>query len=94
MSYKRQMEVYQWLLRGQGLHVSDTGYSVYCNGQDAEAFDGRVEFSIKLLPYTGRDDWVEGVLRELKNCLVSDEIPHPADDCECCGYAEARSTME
>jgi ATP-dependent exoDNAse (exonuclease V) beta subunit len=40
MAYKRQMEVYQWLVRRH----------VYCNGQDAEAFDGRIEFSVKVLP--------------------------------------------
>jgi hypothetical protein len=36
--YKRQMEIYQWLLRRNGLDVSDTGYFVYCTGRpDAEA---------------------------------------------------------
>ena len=30
--YKHQMEVYQWLLRGDGHKVSDTGYFVYANG--------------------------------------------------------------
>jgi 2-isopropylmalate synthase len=29
-SYKRQMDVYQWLLRQNGLKVSNTGYFVYC----------------------------------------------------------------
>jgi hypothetical protein len=48
MAYKRQMEIYQWLVRGQNLTVSDTGYFVYCNGQDAEAFDSRIEFAVKL----------------------------------------------
>lgn len=39
--YKRQMEIYQWLLRKNGYKVSDTGYFVYCNGKtDKEAFDG------------------------------------------------------
>jgi hypothetical protein len=62
-AYKRQMEIYQWLVRGQNLKVSDTGYFVYCNGQDAEAFDGRIEFAVKLLPYTGSDYWIEDVRR-------------------------------
>jgi len=31
-AYRRQMEVYQWLLRGEGHKVSDTGYFVYANG--------------------------------------------------------------
>jgi len=30
--YKRQMEIYQWLLRQNGLKVAKTGYFVYCNG--------------------------------------------------------------
>ncbi|MEX1995639.1 MAG: PD-(D/E)XK nuclease family protein, partial [Candidatus Saccharimonadales bacterium] len=31
--YKRQMEIYQWLLRRNGLDVSNTGYFVYTNGR-------------------------------------------------------------
>src|SRR6266850_408787 len=31
ISYKRQLEVYQWLLRQNGFQVSDTGYFVYTN---------------------------------------------------------------
>jgi hypothetical protein len=89
-AYKRQMEMYQWLVRQQGLKVSDTGYFVYCNGQDAAAFDGRIEFAVKLLPYTGSDQWVEGALVDLKTCLSSDVIPERKDDCEFCGYVQAR----
>jgi hypothetical protein len=89
-SYKRQIEMYQWLVRKQGLKVSDTGYFVYCNGQDAKAFDGRIEFSIKLLPYTGCDEWVEDALFDVQKCLSSDEIPDYSSDCEFCGYALAR----
>lgn len=94
MAYKRQMEIYQWLVRQQGLAVSDTGYFVYCNGQDAEAFDGRIEFAVKLLPYTGSDAWIEDALGALKNCLLSDEIPRRPTDCEFCGYALARSETD
>jgi hypothetical protein len=94
MAYKRQMEVYQWLVRRQGLTVSDKGYFVYCNGLDAEAFDGRIEFSVKLLPYTGTDYWIEDALGALKRCLMSDEIPNKSSDCEFCGYAAARAETE
>jgi CRISPR/Cas system-associated exonuclease Cas4 (RecB family) len=33
ISYKRQVEVYQWLIRQNGLPVSDTAYFVYANGR-------------------------------------------------------------
>lgn len=85
--YKRQMEVYQWLLRKNGFEVSDTGYFVYANGKrDREAFDGKLEFDVKLIPYTGKDDWVEKTLMEMKKTLDSDEIPKPASNCEYCAY--------
>lgn len=90
IGYKRQMEVYQWLLRQNGFDVSNTGYFVYANGRtDVDTFDGKLEFDIKLLPYTGDDSWVEGTLLELKAVLDSEEIPKPGDDCDYCRYREA-----
>src|ERR1700761_5736349 len=39
VSYKRQLEVYQWLLRQNGFKVSDTGYFVYTNASlESEGF--------------------------------------------------------
>lgn len=35
IGYKRQMEVYQWLLRQNGCTVSDIGYFVYCSYVEA-----------------------------------------------------------
>lgn len=87
--YKRQMEIYQWLLRQNGLRVSDTGYFVYVNGKkDNEAFDGKLEFDVTIIPYTGKADWVEGCLLEIKKCLVSETIPTPSEECEYCPYVE------
>lgn len=92
--YKRQMEVYQWLLRGNDLDVSDTGYFVYCNGKkDKEAFDGKLEFSVKIIPYTGSDKWVENTLMEVKKCLVG-ALPPATSTCEYCTYREAASGVE
>ena len=50
------MEIYQWLLRKNGLTVSDTGYFVYCTGNpNAPAFDSKIEFDVHLIPYKGTD---------------------------------------
>jgi CRISPR/Cas system-associated exonuclease Cas4 (RecB family) len=85
--YKRQMEVYQWLLRHNGLEVSDIGYFVYCNGKrDREAFDGRLEFDVKIIPYEGSDKWIEKTLAEIKKCLDTDEIPKASPTCDYCAY--------
>lgn len=93
--YKRQMEVYQWLLRKNGLKVSDTGYFVYCTGRpDAAAFDGKLEFDVKLIPYKGSDEWVEGELKKIKKCLDSKKIPKASAGCDYCAYRKAVEDKE
>ncbi len=86
-SYKRQMEVYQWLLKQNGLSVSSTGYFVYCNGRtDTDAFDGKIEFDVTLIPYTGSDNWVEETLYKIKETLNSNDLPEADADCDFCLY--------
>lgn len=86
-TYKRQMELYQWLFRRNGFKVSEIGYFVYCNGiTDKEAFDGKLEFDIEIIPYKGHQDWIEPVLFEIKRCLSEDKIPLESKDCDFCKY--------
>ncbi|MEK7108995.1 MAG: PD-(D/E)XK nuclease family protein [Patescibacteria group bacterium] len=88
--YKRQMEIYQWLLRQEGFTVSDTGYWVYANAsKDREAFDGKLEFEVTLIAHEGKTDWVEPALTELKKCLDGDALPGAGADCDYCRYREA-----
>ena len=88
--YKRQMEFYQWLLRRKGFEVSDTGYFVYCNGRtDKKAFDAKLEFDIKLIPYTGDDKWVAKTIAAAHKCLMNAKIPASEKDCDYCTYREA-----
>jgi len=94
-SYKKQMEVYQWLFRRNDFAVSPTGYFVYVNGKsDAKAFDGKLEFDIELIPYTGSDAWVEPAIYDLKKMLMNDAIPpigtsFGGGPCEYCTYRES-----
>ena len=95
IGYKRQMEIYQWLFRKNGFKVSSTGYFVYCNGDtDKEAFDGKLEFDIKIIPYEGDDSWVEKTIKDMHKCLKSDEIPEAGSDCDYCRYREAVNGVE
>ncbi len=89
IQYKRQVEIYQWLFRQNGFTVSPTAYFVYANGRnDKEAFDGKLEFDITILPYDGDDAWIFGALQKLKACLISDHIPASGERCEYCPYRE------
>lgn len=99
ISYKRQMEVYQWLLRQNDLTVSDTAYFVYANGRmDLDGFNDRVEFKTKVIPYKGDDSWVTPTLTKMKACMDADEMPPIGDHimggpCEFCTYARSRTEL-
>lgn len=87
IAYKRQIEFYQWLLRRQGLRVSRRGWFVYCNGRrDLPAFESRLEFTIRLIPYDGDDSWVEDTLRQIRDTLAAPEPPASDTECEYCEY--------
>lgn len=96
--YMRQMEIYQWLLRANGFKVSDIGYFVYTNARiDLDGFNDRLEFRTKVIPHNGKDDWVEPVIKEMKQCL-EDDMPAVGTAamggvCEFCTYAKARSQL-
>ncbi len=93
--YKNQVEIYQWLLRQNGFTVSDTAYFVYVNGRrDLAAFDAKLEFDVKLLPYQGDSSWVDKLVVDAHKCLKSPEIPPYSDDCEYCQYRQAARAAE
>jgi len=93
--YKRQMEVYQWLLRQNGLKVSDIGYFVYCTGKmDRQAFDKRIDFDVNLIEHKGDDSWVEKTLFEIKKCLDGNVIPQSGKSCDHCAYWNSRRKYE
>ena len=89
------MEIYQWLFRKNGFKVSKTGYFVYCNGNtDKEAFDGKLEFDIKIIPYEGNTSWVEKTIQDAIDCLKSDTLPELGHDCDYCKYRKAVKEFE
>lgn len=88
--YRRQMGVYQWLLRMNGFKVSPIGYFVYANASaDKEAFDGNLEFEVTIVPSEGVTDWIDDILPKIRTCLESASVPVAGKDCEYCQYREA-----
>lgn len=87
ITYKRQIEVYQWLLRQNGLKVSPTGYFFHCNGdRNREFFDAKMHFDINIIPYEGNTEWVEQTLFAIYECLRQNEIPRAGESCRFCEY--------
>ena len=93
-SYRRQLEIYQWLLRRLGFEVSDIGYWVYANGRkDKEAFDGKLEFNVQIFDYKGNDQWIEPTIMEAKKCL-NGPLPPFNVKCDFCTYRKEASAVE
>ncbi len=96
ITYKRQMEIYQWLLRQNGFEVASKGYFVYTNArQDLDGFNDTLQFRTKVIGYEGDDGWVEPKIVEMKKCLEG-SIPETGiaimgGPCEHCMYASKRT---
>jgi len=90
VSYKRQMEIYQWLFSKNGFNVSPRGYFVYCNGITVkDKFDARLDFDIKIIPYEGNISWIDPMIIQMHKCLMSPVIPNHSNDCDYCLYSKA-----
>ena len=75
-AYRRQMDMYQWIMRRKGFEVSNVGYFVYVDGQhasqtgmidSADPTKAVMEFNTAIIPYRGDDSWVEKVLTQVKS---------------------------
>ena len=87
ISYKRQIEIYQWLFRKNGFDVQDLSYFVYCNGiQEGILFNNELKFKIKLIPYKGNDSWIDQTVKMMSEVLNSENIPESNSNCEYCRY--------
>ena len=92
--YRRQMEIYQWLLRQNGFNVASTGYWLYETAtKKADTFDGVLHFEAALIAYVGNTDWIESTLNQMKDALDDVELPWSGDDCDLCRYALERNRV-
>lgn len=81
-AYKRQAEIYQWLLRQNGFTVNNTAYFVFANGDksktsftDTSGTIGQLQFTMSILSHEGDDGWIDQILRDIKACLDAPKPP-------------------
>jgi hypothetical protein len=82
-AYKRQMDMYVWILRKKGFDVCDTSYFVYVDAQhkdiegmlvdESDASKAWMLFDASIIPYEADPTWVEPILCEIKDFLLSQE---------------------
>ena len=91
-SYRRQLEIYQWLLRQNGFEVSPTGYFVFARVNKAGGFGNgtaALAFDLFIEPLVGDDSWVVQGLRNARALLDMKKPPEPSADCDFCNYRRA-----
>lgn len=90
LAYKRQIEVYSWLLEKNGHPVGKKGFLLFANArQDRPALDGRLDFDYQLVEIPIDLTWIEPTLKLAKECLMAEQ-PLPSDPaCELCNYGKA-----
>ena len=87
-AYKRQMDLYVWVMRRKGFDVSDTGYFLYCDGDRFSEYDflgqtdARMRFEMSLISYEVDQSWIEPTLFEIRSCLELGSPPPHSDRCE------------
>tara|TARA_B100000214_G_scaffold109452_1_gene77252 strand:+ start:3802 stop:4554 length:753 start_codon:yes stop_codon:yes gene_type:complete len=93
-SYKRQLEIYSWLLQKNNFDVSNTGYLMYYNGDASKPHLGKeMHFRRTLVPFELDTSWIDPMVDDIYNCLQKDEIPYSNDNCEECIYLKTVSEL-
>ena len=85
--YKIQMDIYVHILRKMGFEVSDTSYFYVCNAEkDFVKFDGKLNFTVTLVPYITDTSWVQKSIKDMKKTLELEQVPEINRSCEKCMY--------
>ncbi len=94
-SYRRQMDVYQFLVRRQGFEVSNRGWFVYTNGDGrAGAFGDKLCFTTSMVPYDGNDAWVLDAFRRAVATVQQGAVPQPGAECKYCAYVASAASPD
>lgn len=89
--YKRQMEVYQWLLAMNGHKVSKTGYFLFAKVNKEGGFaEGKLSFDLFLEPLEGDSSWIEGAITKASELLKA-PIPASSPECIYCQFARSNN---
>ena len=90
-AYKRQLEMYQWLLKKNGFNVAEEAYLIYFNAKkNEEFFNNQLKFDVHFIKIDCSTSWVERKVIDTVNLLRSNTFPPPSSNCEYCNYLKRR----
>ncbi len=87
--YRRQLDMYAWMLEGNDLKVAQKAYLFYVTARkNAAGFQGRLEFDPALVEHKIDTSWIEDFLVTARD-VIDGGFPEASKDCEHCQYREA-----
>jgi len=90
--YKRQLEMYQFLVEKAGFTVDARAWLVYANGiKTAAAFDDALRFHTSMIAVDCDRSWVEGKFREAVAVVADGDRPAASAECKWCEYVVRKS---
>jgi hypothetical protein len=93
--YKRQLEIYSWLLQQNGFPVSELGYLLYYNGDAGQPHLGtKMVFRRSLVSFNLDTSWINPLIAEMYHCLQQEEIPSYNAECHQCIYLDAVERLD
>ena len=87
-AYKRQMDLYVWIMKQKGLDVDDVGFFLYCDGDRftknnfLKKEKALMEFKMTLIEYKTNFDWIEEILKQIYQTLRLEFRPNHSENCE------------
>lgn len=87
-TYKRQMDLYVWIMQKKGFDVDNIGFFLYCDGNRftdqnfLNAKNAIMEFKMTLIEYQTNFSWIEKTLYNISNCLKLNKRPEHSEYCE------------
>ena len=98
-AYRRQLEIYQWLLKMNKFKIRSKAYIIYATGLPTpDQFNDKLDFETHLITHEGEINWIESTLEDVKICLdgdlpaiqMSEEQTKSEIACDYCRYVAER----
>ena len=89
--YRRQMNVYTYLLEKNGHETTGKGYFVFYKVDKTRGFEGRLPFTGSIVEVPTDVDTVEPVIANAVRCLNSEGAPRPGPECDYCAFRQKSS---
>ena len=85
--YKRQLEIYKWILENKKLKMSSIGYLHYFNASTIRKdLDFSLEFEQTLVPIELDTSWIDSIIDEMLLVIKNNTCPPMNDKCDRCIY--------